>query len=119
MRIHYASLKRLSALRIDKTRRACARFETELILHTDIAQHGHEIIHRLKIELTGFLLDLIPRDVKTDASQLMISADAIGEKPLFAAIFGYFLRDPQTRPERRPRRRGARNCSGDRDQEKR
>src|SRR5437899_965617 len=43
MRIHYASIERLSASRVDKSRRASARFKTELILHTDIAQHGYEI----------------------------------------------------------------------------
>src|SRR5439155_22823078 len=68
MRIHDMGLERLSALRIDKSRRASARFETELIPHTNIAQHGYEMIHHLKIELTRFLLDLIPGDVKTDAS---------------------------------------------------
>ena len=70
MWIHYASLKRLSALRIDKSRRAGARFETELIFHADTAQHSYEIIHRTKIAFPRFFLDFIPRDVETDASSV-------------------------------------------------
>ena len=79
MRIHHTRFKSLSALGIDKSWGASARFKTELIFHADTAQGGHETIQRGKVEFARFSLHLIPRDVKTDASQFMICADTLSE----------------------------------------
>ena len=94
MGIRHASFKRLSALRIDKRWRASARFKTELIFHPDAVEHGYEFIDRAKIGFASFVLDFFPGNVKADASQLMVCANAAGESVHCAGIFGHLLRDP-------------------------
>ena len=94
MGIRHASFKRLSAIRIDKRWRTSAGFETELIFHADAAEHGHEFIDRAKIGFASFFLDFFPGNVKADASQLMVCANAVGESVQRAGIFGHLLHDP-------------------------
>src|SRR5438093_12728045 len=94
MGIHYPSFKRLSALRIDKSWGASARFETELIFHADASEHGHEFIDLAKIGFARFFLNFVPGNVKADTSQLMVCANAVGENVQCTGIFGHLLRTP-------------------------
>jgi hypothetical protein len=57
MGIHHTRFKSLSALGIDKSWCASARFKTELIFHAEIAKGANEIIERGKVEFARFFLD--------------------------------------------------------------
>src|SRR5438128_6317331 len=69
----------------------------------DASKHCHGFVKRAEIQMTGFLLQFFPADVKANARKMWVCSNHRLKLSHFTCVFGDALHDPQPCPERRAR----------------